>query len=84
VDTSANGQGAVGNMYIVDGLDVTSSIRAGVLNLTPSPDSIHETSIQTTTVSIFNESAHPRPLPSPSAPKMTPPTGKPHTARQMA
>src|SRR6266700_3478902 len=30
VDTSANGQGAVGNMYIVDGLDVTSAIRAGV------------------------------------------------------
>ena len=40
VDASANGQGAVGNMYIVDGLDVTSSIRPGVLNLTPNPDSI--------------------------------------------
>ena len=31
VDASANGQGAVGNMYIVDGLDVSSSIRPGVL-----------------------------------------------------
>jgi hypothetical protein len=53
VDASANGQGAVGNMYIVDGLDVTSSIRPGVLNLTPSPDSIQETSIQTNTYSVL-------------------------------
>lgn len=51
VDASANGQGAVGNMYIVDGLDVTSSIRPGVLNLTPSPDAVQETSIQTNTYS---------------------------------
>jgi hypothetical protein len=49
VDSSANGQGAVGNMYIVDGLDVTSSIRAGVLNLTPNPDTLKEVSIQTDT-----------------------------------
>jgi hypothetical protein len=53
VDASANGQGAVGNMYIVDGLDATSSIRAGVLNLTPSPDAIQETSIQTNTYSVL-------------------------------
>ncbi|MGH9607359.1 MAG: TonB-dependent receptor domain-containing protein, partial [Terracidiphilus sp.] len=53
VDASANGQGAVGNMYIVDGLDVTSSIRAGVLNLTPNPDSIQEASIQTNTYSVL-------------------------------
>jgi hypothetical protein len=53
VDASANGQGAVGNMYIVDGLDVTSSIRAGVLNLTPAPDSIQETNIQTDTYSVL-------------------------------
>ncbi len=52
VDTSANGQGAVGNMYIVDGLDVTSAIRAGVLNLTPNPDSIQETSIQVNTYNV--------------------------------
>jgi hypothetical protein len=52
VDASANGQGAVGNMYVVDGLDVTSSIRAGVLNLTPNPDSIQETSIQTNTYNV--------------------------------
>ncbi|MGA8596633.1 MAG: TonB-dependent receptor [Bryobacteraceae bacterium] len=52
VDVSANGQGSVGNMYIVDGLDVTSAIRPGVLNLTPNPDSIQETSIQTNTFSV--------------------------------
>jgi hypothetical protein len=52
VDASANGQGAVGNMYIIDGLDVTSSIRPGVLNLTPNPDSIQETSIQTNTYTV--------------------------------
>ncbi len=52
VDLSANGQGSVGNMFIVDGLDVTSAIRPGVLNLTPNPDSIAETSIQTNTYNV--------------------------------
>lgn len=52
VDSSANGQGAVGNMYIVDGLDVSSAIRPGVLNLTPNPDSIQETSIQVNTYNV--------------------------------
>ncbi len=52
VDASANGQGAVGNMYIVDGLDVTSSIRPGVLNMTPNPDSIQEATVQTNTYSV--------------------------------
>src|SRR2546429_4843596 len=40
VDVSVNGQGTVANMWIVDGLDVTSAIRQGVLNLTPNPDAI--------------------------------------------
>ena len=52
VDASANGQGAVGNMYVVDGLDVTSSIRPGVLNLTPNPDGIQEATIQTNTYNV--------------------------------
>ena len=52
VDASANGQGSVANMFIVDGLDVTSAIRPGVLNLTPNPDSIQETSIQTNTFTV--------------------------------
>ncbi len=53
VDTSSNGQGPMGDQYIVDGLDVTSSIRAGVLNLEPSPDAIQETSIQTDNYSVL-------------------------------
>jgi hypothetical protein len=52
VDVSANGQGSVANMYVVDGLDVTSSVRPGVLNLTPDPDSIEETSIETNTFTV--------------------------------
>jgi hypothetical protein len=52
VDVSANGMGAVGNMYVVDGLDISSAIRPGVLNMTPNPDSIQETSIQTNTFSV--------------------------------
>ncbi|MGH9404462.1 MAG: TonB-dependent receptor domain-containing protein [Terriglobia bacterium] len=52
VDASANGQGSVGNMFVVDGLDITSSIRPGVLNLTPDPDSIQETSIETNTFNV--------------------------------
>ena len=51
VDASANGQGQMSNMYVVDGLDVTSGIRQGVLNLTPNPESIQETSIQVNTFS---------------------------------
>jgi hypothetical protein len=51
VDASANGQGANNNQYVIDGLDVTSGIRQGVLNLTPTPDSIQETSVQVNTFS---------------------------------
>jgi hypothetical protein len=51
VDASANGQGSNNNQYVVDGLDVTSGIRQGVLNLTPTPDSIQETTIQVNTYS---------------------------------
>jgi hypothetical protein len=52
VDASANGEGQMSNMYVVDGLDVTSGIRQGVLNLTPNPDSIQETSIEVNTFSV--------------------------------
>jgi len=51
VDASANGEGQMSNMWVVDGLDVTSGIRQGVLNLTPNPDSIQETSIEVNTFS---------------------------------
>jgi hypothetical protein len=49
VDISANGQGTVANMWIIDGLDVTSGIRQGVLNLVPNPDVVQETAIQVNT-----------------------------------
>jgi hypothetical protein len=49
VDVSANGQGTVANMWIIDGLDVTSSVRQGVLNLVPNPDLIQETTNQINT-----------------------------------
>ena len=52
VDVSANGQGTVANQFIVDGLNVTSAIRQGVLNLTPNPDVIQETNIQVNTFSV--------------------------------
>jgi len=51
VDVSANGQGTVSNMWIVDGLDATSAIRQGVVNLTPNPDVVQEA---TTEVNTFN------------------------------
>ncbi len=41
----------VSNKFIVDGLNVNSAIRQGVVNLTPNPDTIQETSIQVNTFS---------------------------------
>ena len=52
VDASANGRGANANLYVVDGLDVTSSIRPGVVNLTPNADSVQEASVQTNTYDV--------------------------------
>lgn len=52
VDASANGRGANGNQYVVDGMDVTSSIRPGVINLTPNADAISEVAVQTNTYSV--------------------------------
>ena len=52
VDASANGRGANGNLYIVDGMDITSFIRPGVLNLTPNADSLQEVSVQTNTYTV--------------------------------
>lgn len=54
VDASANGHNFEGNSYSVDGLDVTSNIRPGVLNLSPNPDSVQEVSIQTNTFKVDN------------------------------
>jgi Carboxypeptidase regulatory-like domain len=52
VDASANGQGTLANMWIVDGLNVTSPIRQGVLNLTPNPDVIQEAVNQVNTFAV--------------------------------
>jgi hypothetical protein len=52
VNASANGQGATGNQYVVDGMDVTSTIRPGVLNLTPNADVTQEVSVQTNTYTV--------------------------------
>jgi len=51
-DVSANGRGANGNLCVIDGLDITSSVRPGVTNLTPNPDSVAEVSIQTNTFNV--------------------------------
>jgi hypothetical protein len=48
---SANGRGFDGNLYVIDGLDITSSVRAGVINTSPNPDTIQEVAIQTNTYS---------------------------------
>jgi Carboxypeptidase regulatory-like domain/TonB dependent receptor len=52
VDVSAKGQGTVSNQWIVDGLNVSSAIRQGVLNLTPNPDTIQEASNQVNTFDV--------------------------------
>lgn len=52
VDASANGRGSVANLYIIDGLDVTSNVRNGVLNVVPNPDSIQEASVLTNTFNV--------------------------------
>lgn len=52
VDASANGRSSVANMYIIDGIDITSNVRNGVLNVVPNPDSIQEASVQTNTFNV--------------------------------
>jgi hypothetical protein len=52
VDASANGRSLLSNMFIVDGLDVTSDITGGVTNLSPNPDSVQEFTVETNTFSV--------------------------------
>jgi hypothetical protein len=52
VTASANGRSSVGNAFIVDGLDITSDITPGVLNLVPNPDSIQEATVQVNTYTV--------------------------------
>lgn len=51
-DFSANGRGSTGNIFLLDGLNVTSNIVSGVANLSPNPDSIQEYSVQTNTFTV--------------------------------
>ncbi len=51
VTASANGRSSVGNMFVLDGLDITSNITPGVLNLVPNPDTVQEATVQ---VNVFN------------------------------
>jgi len=49
---NANGRGFDGNLYIIDGLDITSSVRPGVVNTAPNADSVQEVAVQTNTYSV--------------------------------
>ncbi len=52
VAASANGRSSVGNLYVVDDLDVTSGIRPGVLNVVPNADTIQEATVQVNTYDV--------------------------------
>ena len=52
VHASANGRYTLGNMYVIDGLDITSDITPGVLNLVPNPDTIQEAAVQVNTYNV--------------------------------
>src|ERR1019366_3673792 len=54
VTASANGRSSVGNAFVVDGLDITSNITPGVLNLVPNPDTVQEASVQVNTFNVDN------------------------------
>jgi hypothetical protein len=49
---NANGRGFDGNLYVIDGLDITSSVRPGVVNTSPNSDSVQEVALQTNTYSV--------------------------------
>ena len=51
-DASAGGRGENSNLYVVDGLDVTSNVRPGVINVIPGADITQEVSVQTNTYSV--------------------------------
>lgn len=51
-NVSANGRNFDGNMYVIDGLDVTSNVRPGITNQSPNPESVQEFSTQSNTFSV--------------------------------
>lgn len=52
VSASANGRSSVGNVFVLDGLDITSDITPGVLNLVPNADTVQEASVQVNTYNV--------------------------------
>ncbi len=52
VDANANGRSHESNQFMIDGMDVTTNVHNGILNLTPNPDTIQEVSIQTDNFSV--------------------------------
>ena len=54
VEASGNGRNYSGNLFTLDGLNVTSNILQGVANLSPNPDSVQEISVQTNTFGVEN------------------------------
>lgn len=52
LDVSANGRGANGNQYILDGLDITINVNPGVLSVVPNKDALSEMTVQTNTYTV--------------------------------
>jgi hypothetical protein len=52
VEASANGETLLSNMFVLDGLDVTSNIDGGNINLTPNPGSVQEVTTETNDYSV--------------------------------
>lgn len=57
VEASGNGRNSSGNLYTLDGLNITSNIIQGRPNVTPNVESIEEISIQTNTFSVEQTNA---------------------------
>jgi len=49
---NAIGRGFDGNLYISDGLDITSSVRPGLVNTAPNSDCVQEVALRTNTYSV--------------------------------
>ena len=57
IEASGNGRNSSGNLYTIDGLNVTSNIIQGRPNVTPNLESVEEVSIQTNTFSVEQTNA---------------------------
>ena len=57
IEASGNGRNSSGNLYTLDGLNMTSNIIQGRPNVTPNVESVEEVSIQTNTFSVEQTNA---------------------------